>query len=92
MLGFSMSVVRNGKISIIRDHTRVTGGEVVYSFPATGISLLPVDPVKLLQENALEVYCSHGYPILFSMKAGDFPFELNIPDDEIIHVESWDQD
>jgi len=91
MLGFDMRVFRNGELVMYRDYVRVTGGDTLYSFPPHSINNLPVDPIKLLQESAIEVYCRNGYPILFTIRAGDFPLSLQVPDDEVVYIESWDQ-
>lgn len=85
-----MRVIRNGQVREDEKFPDIEG-ELIYHFPPTGISKLPVDPIDLMQKHAIRVYCRNGYPILFTMRAGDFPKPLGIPYDEIVHVESWDQ-
>ena len=91
MLGFDMNVVRGGQVKSDEGYPRVDGGETIYYYAPTSIGRLPIDPITLMQQHAVEVICRNGFPLLYTIRAGDFPHPLGIPDDELVHVESWDQ-
>lgn len=91
MHGYDMRVVRNGELLTFKTHSRVVGGQTVYSYLPKCMDALPVDPGKLVNESAFEIHCNNRHLILLTMHAGDFPVALNIPSDEIIFVESWYQ-
>ena len=91
VIGFDMRVVRNGCVKGSVQFPKIEGGDTVFYFPPTSLNHMPVDPFQLIRDHAVEVICQNGYPLLFSMRAGDFPRQLNIPADEIVHVVSWDQ-
>jgi hypothetical protein len=90
MLGWDITVYRGGTIEYPESSTgspRVVGGAILLYIPPTpDISL-----IRPISDAAIEELCAHGYPCLYQVRAGDLPYELEVPSDELVYVEAWDQ-
>ena len=92
MLGWDLTVYR-GATKVNKGYPSVEGGEVIcYIEPTSNCGL--IEPVE---KAAIETVNASGYPMVYRLRAGDFPHEqlkvprLDIPDDEIVVVTMWDQ-
>jgi len=90
MLGWDIRIHRGGTIEYPESSIgspRVVGSTVLLYIPPTpNISL-----IQPISDVAIEELCTNGYPCLYQVRAGDLPYELDIPSDELVYVEAWDQ-
>lgn len=63
---------------------------MLYDSHPTPLGKLKVTPPEL-EDKAIEVISSSGYPSIMRIRAEDVPYELNVPGDEEVFVVAWDQ-
>jgi hypothetical protein len=90
MLGFNLIVHSGGVIERKANYglTGVVDSRVLLYISARSNGPDLLGPVKKV---AIEELSGSGYPSLYRVRAGDLPYELDVPDDEIVYVELWDQ-
>ena len=86
MLGWDLRVLRGATVD--KGARWVEGGEVIHYTPPTS----DCDLFVPVEDAAIEKISTIGYPSIYTLRAGDFPYEaLRIPEDEIVTVVMWDQ-
>lgn len=90
MLGWDIRIHRGG--TVVQAEEASGSPKIVDSTTLLYIPPTP-DPLMIrpIREAAVEVLCAHGYPCLYQVRAGDLPYELEVPGDELVYVEAWDQ-
>lgn len=89
MLGWTMAIYSGGSVEVKEGYgiVGIKDGRCLLYVPATSnIGLL--NPIEAV---AIETLCASGYPYLYTARAGDLPYTLDVPDDEIVYIEAWDQ-
>lgn len=91
-LGWSITVYRGGHVE------NVGAGEFFIPVVVDGVTLHHTSlitesrVISSLLSVAVEIVNNNGFPCLYKVHACDVPYTLtDIPDDEILFVEAWDQ-